>query len=285
FLKKWNPLLESLHGLGAYYEYTVHEEEDKELRYTLNVLLAKALMPAAGYKWIASNPEVLSAWLACLQEDPYRAKTFGVLFLNADAFAMQWYFRKIMMLPSQAADVVGARPATFLAEEDRSDRSLQAGLVFLRWLQESLATGNLVLNKDGLILTPAGVVISKTVFESFVTKHIQFKNANLVRQSFLKLALQREQTQVGLAKDAVLIKNFGVLLPKSTHIYHGKTGETHHLTATELIHHAVAKTEWHKIARARKGPVSVLNLLNAQGKWQTRAPETMALQKTRGLFG
>ena len=63
--------------VGSHYHFEFLPEGDKDLRCRLNVLLARLLMPASGFAWIISNPQVLAVWLALLSEDARSAGTLG----------------------------------------------------------------------------------------------------------------------------------------------------------------------------------------------------------------
>ena len=94
WLKKWNPLHESLSSLGKYYDYVMQAEGDPQFRKRLNLLLARQIIPSSGFSWIASNRQVFAIWLALLNEDLAGAGTLGDILSRADALALQRYFQE-----------------------------------------------------------------------------------------------------------------------------------------------------------------------------------------------
>jgi hypothetical protein len=54
-------------------------------------------MPASGFAWIISNPQVLAVWLALLSDDARAAGTLGAILIRADAIAIQRYFNEFMV--------------------------------------------------------------------------------------------------------------------------------------------------------------------------------------------
>ncbi|MDI1351888.1 MAG: TraI domain-containing protein, partial [bacterium] len=112
-LKQWNPLFESLANTGSYYDYEFQKDADSEFRRRLNLLMAKALMPASGFNWIASNPQILAIWLALLNEDLRGAGTLGAILIRAESIALQRYFNELVVRNAALRNGRSGRQGTF----------------------------------------------------------------------------------------------------------------------------------------------------------------------------
>jgi len=66
FEKKWEPFVGSMNAQGNHFKIRTIKEKTSTDDTQLNVLLAKQLMPADGYLWIASHPEALEQWILSL---------------------------------------------------------------------------------------------------------------------------------------------------------------------------------------------------------------------------
>ena len=107
-LKQWEPLLEPFGHLNHHYWFEFKTNDDFALRRRLTLLLARRIMPDAGFAWIASNQEVLATWLALLDEDLASAGALGAILDRADAMTIQ---HEIMHLPIRACIPSRDRPA------------------------------------------------------------------------------------------------------------------------------------------------------------------------------
>ncbi|MFA5960787.1 MAG: TraI domain-containing protein [Tatlockia sp.] len=224
FLKQWNPLLEIPGSLAHYYQYTLEKAENDAHRHRLNLLLARFLMPEKGFAWIASNSEVLSVWLALLNEDVESVRTFGALLIRADAIAISRSFQ-LLFRPLEEGRGRYGRAGTFsggksytIAEIDQ-----QNGIAFAQWLINAYETGKIEINKAPLLMVPGGLVMSDAMFQLFVRERPEYKNWQAIQKGFLTLGIHR------LGPDGLLISRHFLQqktqTPSSEMLYLGKDGK------------------------------------------------------------
>ncbi|MFC7781991.1 TraI domain-containing protein [Legionella taurinensis] len=284
FLKQWNPLLESLAAVGSHYVYEFLKESDVEFRRRLNLLLATRLMPATGFAWIASNPQVLAIWLALLNEDHYAAGTLGAILIRADAIAIQRYFNQLMArnYGSRGGNRYG-RVSTFAGgvPESISNMEQQLGLEFIQWLTKSLESGRIMINKAPLLMVPGGLLMSPDIFKLFVREHPEFKNWQAIQNGFLSLGLHRagpdgqvvsrfEQLNNQQMHSGIVFADYAIALPAEVSVHSLQSGKVSTLSATEFIHQAQVNHQF--IGHASHAAIQALHHLNAEGRWQTVAP-------------
>lgn len=287
-LKQWNPLLESMSSVASYYQFEFQPEGDENLRRRLNLLIARLLMPASGFAWIISNPQVLAIWLALLNEDTDSAGTLGAILIRADAIAIQRYFQDVIAKTASRSGR-GNRIGTFVdnVPETVMDKRLM-GVEFIKWLSEQLAKGVIMINKAPLFMVPGGMLMSEDMFKLFVREHPEFKNwqAEQVKAGFLSLGLHRlgtdgnilsrfEQANTQHMQTGIVFAEYGVALPESMKIHNLKTGQISSISATELIH--MAQFNQHNFNRQEhSAPPHLLNHLTQNGQWQPPAEAVVA---------
>ncbi len=282
-LKQWTPLLESMSSVAGHYEFEFQPEGEGNLRCRLNLLIARLLMPASGFAWIISNPEVLAIWLALLNEDADSAGTLGAILIRADAIAIQRYFYDLLATAA-ARSGRGNRIGTFVdnVPETVPDKRIM-GVEFIKWLTEQLAKGVIMINKAPLFMVPGGMLMSEEVFKLFVREHPEFKNwqAAQVQAGFLSLGLHSlgadgnilsrfEQANTQPMQTGIVFAEYGVALPESMKIHNLKTGEIASISATEVIH--MAQFNQHHFNRQEQSAShQPLNHLTASGEWRPPA--------------
>lgn len=281
-LKSWNPLIESLISAGSYYQFAfLPDHEDKTpLRRRINLLLARLLMPNDGFAWIASNPEVLAAWLALLSDDWRSAGTLGAILIRADAVAIQRYFNEHMMhhvgrgggvRPSRISTFIDTKPdANFVKERIM-------GIEFLKWLMASLDAGQLMLNRPPLLVVPGGLLIHPDAFKLFVRAHPEYKNWQAVQNGFMSLGVHHvnangeplsrfEQSNNHQMHEGILFKNYAVILPNMLKMHNIHTGKTASLSAIELIH--LAQYNHLFVKQGQTATPDEPQHLTASGQWK-----------------
>lgn len=295
-LKPWNPLVESMASVGHYYHFEFQPEGEDDLRRRLNILLARMLMPASGFAWITSNPQVLAIWLALLSEDARSAGTLGAILIRADAIAIQRYFNEFMMKGLGNRSGRPNRLGTFVdtVPEPVSDKERILGVEFIKWLTNQLASGKIMINKAPLYMVPGGLLISVEMYKWFVREHPEFKNWKAAQHAFLTLGLHRvgpdgdvishfENSSTHQMQHGVVFADYAVALPESMQIHNQHTGEVTSITATELVH--MAQFNNHYFHQQVHGKVvSALHHLSASGEWQPAEEKQMHQQprNTRG---
>ena len=288
-LKHWTPLLESMASVGSYYEYKFLPEGEEELRRRLNLLMARSLMPASGYAWIISNPEVLAVWLALLNEDANSAGMLGAILIRADAIAMQRYFDDLLT-KVRVRSGRGNRIGTFVdaVPEVTAEKERMLGMEFIKWMRDQLAAGAIMINKSPLLIVPGGMLMSTEIFKLFVREHPEFKNwqALQVQNAFLSLDLHNvgvdgtaisrfEQVNNQQMQSGIVFADskYGVAVPDEMKIHNINTGEVSSISALELIH--MAKFNQHYFHRQETGhATTILNHLSTSGEWQPPGENT-----------
>ncbi|CEK12178.1 conjugal transfer nickase/helicase domain-containing protein [Legionella hackeliae] len=291
FLKQWNPLLESLVAVGSHYSYEFQKETDEDFRRRLNLLLARLLMPASGFAWIASHPQVLAVWLALLNEDLQGAGTLGAILIRANAIALQRYFNQMMVRNYGSRGGRYGRVSTFAGgvPESISEIEQQLGVEFIQWLTKALDAGRIMVNKSPLFMVPGGMLMSPDIFKLFVREHPEYKNWQAIQNGFLSLGLHRlapdgtihsrfEQSNTQQMHNGIVFADYAVALPAKVQVNHLNTGKSSTISATELIY----QTQFHShfTRQQSNSIISPIPHLNANGKWQPlTAPAVQTLLK------
>lgn len=244
YLKEHNPLMGSFALMSSYYAYSFQKDPDDEFRKRLNLLLARMLMPSAGFCWIASNAQVLSVWLALLNEDYQGAKTFGALLIRSQALALQRYFNQPLSKQTIRSPLYGGA-GTFSGGVPTGDIEQKIGMEFMQWLTKGLASGDLVLNKPYLTLVHDGVLMSAEIFKMFAAGHPNHRSWQVARAAMLALGLHEmgddgsilsrfEHKETHKVQAGIYVTDFAVLLPPEVSVFiNSKT--TIRMTALELI--------------------------------------------------
>lgn len=276
-LKEWNPLLESLGSIGQYYAYEFQKEPELEFRRRINLLLAKALIPASGFAWLASHGEVLAVWLALLNEDERSAGTLGAILIRADAIAIQRYFSEFMHRHGsnhpagpygKIGTFAGGTPETLLEKEQN------AGLDFIQWMIKSLDEGLIMINKAPLFMVPGGMLMCQEMFQLFVREHPEYKNWQAVKNGFLALGLHQrgadgnatvhfEQMQNQQMQSGIVFSKYAIALPATVKVQQ-LSGKLESMSAMELTHRASSHIQ---LMQANTAAASSLQKLNAAGQW------------------
>ncbi len=287
-LKQWNPLLESLVNTGSFYDFDFQKEADVEFRRRLNLLLAKALMPASGFAWIASNPQVLAIWLALLNEDQRSAGTLGALLIRADAIAIQRYISDFMVRNAHKGGRYG-RAGTFTGgvPESLVEKEQAMGVEFIQWLTKSLDDGKIMINKAPLFMVPGGMLMCQEMFALFVREHPEYKNWQAVQNGFLSLGLHTrgadgsamsrfEQAHNQQMHAGVVFSEYAVALPDSVEVHNINTGKIESISATELVHKAQYTSQFTQQQNVIAVPP--LQKLTATGQWANIESDALGVQ-------
>ncbi|MCW8387319.1 helicase/relaxase domain-containing protein [Fluoribacter dumoffii] len=288
FLKEWNPLLESLTSTGIYYFYEFDKEPEIEFRRRLNLLLARTLMPASGFAWIASNPEVLAVWLALLNEDEGSAGTLGAILIRAEAIAIQRYLLEFMAKGTAAIYGGGRyRAGTFSGGQPESllEKEQAVGMEFIQWMIKALDEGRIMINKAPLFMVPGGMLMCAEMFQLFVREHPEYKNWQAAQNGFLALGLHHRAADGGVIsrfetknqmETGVVFAKYALALPESVKVMDMASGKVESMSATELIHKAQFSSQFTQQQNSRL--IRSLQKLDAKGTWQTPENEENALR-------
>ena len=293
-LKPWSPLLENMASIGAYYHFERLPEGEHDLRCRLNILLARLLMPASGFAWIISNPQVLATWLALLSEDARGAGTLGAILIRADAIAIQRYLNEIMAKGIGQRSGRPNRMNTFVdnVPESVADKERMLGIEFLKWLTEQLKSGDIKINEGSLLMVPGALLLTVETFKKFVANHPEFAAWQAVQNAFLSLGLHRvgmdgavlsrfEQVHTQQMHKGIVLADFAVILPAKVQLHHVHTGVVSTVSATELVHLALNNHDFNP--QKNHTHLSSLNSLSVSGEWQAveKNNKSLTAGKTR----
>ncbi len=130
-LGAWDPWRGPMDDRAAWYQVEFVRDRTRGLHERVGPLLAHFIVPEAGLSWLASDPEVLAAWVATVSGDADRAGVLGEIITRADG--------------ESVARNLGAGESVRLPTAQA--RSLHEKLVTA--LRHLLAEGELPLNRDG----------------------------------------------------------------------------------------------------------------------------------------
>jgi len=244
-------------------------------------------MPASGFAWIASNPQVLAVWLALLNEDNRSAGTLGALLIRANAIAIQRFINEFMVRSAAQRGRYG-RAGTFSGgvPESLAEKEQAMGVEFIQWLTKSLDEGRIMINKAPLFMVPGGMLMSQEMFQLFVREHPEYKNWQAVQNGFLSLGLHTigtdgnavsrfEQAHNQQMHSGVVFTEYAIALPETVMVNQVKEES---MSATELVHRAQYTsqfTQQHNVIA-----VPPLQKLSVTGQWQI--PESVTATPQAG---
>lgn len=207
---------------ASYYEYEFTEDAfERSFRQRLTVLLARQLMPTEGLQWLATDLEALSIWLALLEEDMSGATgILGQILMQADAEAIKRYFEKLFLLKefkdTKQQSAKYSALSTFKTNDvTTTTPSPEIGLEVLRWITEQIKSRELVIGQAPLLSVTGGVIMCKELFQLFISKHPEYKNAQVVEASVLSLlGKDARPTKANDPAAGVLLQKLSLITPK-----------------------------------------------------------------------
>ncbi|MDF1756745.1 MAG: TraI domain-containing protein [Legionellaceae bacterium] len=243
-VKCWQPLLESLAGVGEYYYYELLKGDDVDLRNSITPLMARRIMPKPGFEKIMSNKEVFSDWLALLREDKDSARQLVAILDRANAIAIQRYLHSFL-LKHGSAHGMGNRLGTFVdtKNDHNLEREMVMGAEFIAWLTASIESGKIILNQSPLMVqvTEASVILHPSVLDIYMQEHHKLKNRVAIQKSFLAWKLHlltdaavdafgqtEKQALSGIHLDTAI-------LPEKVKIYNPKTDKISSMSSLNLV--------------------------------------------------
>ena len=92
-IKSWLPYDGPMtHQNASHYVYSFGEEHHDRMRWMVTPLLARQILPEEGFAWLASDPDVLEAWLALLSDELRSVGSLLSVIPLADAQLLESYF-------------------------------------------------------------------------------------------------------------------------------------------------------------------------------------------------
>lgn len=285
-VKGWEPLLEDMHTVGAYYAHTfIREDSDSEiLRKHVTMLLAQRLMPKEGFALLASHPTIFRAWLALLEEDRDGAGPLDAILDRANALTIQTYLSEFIDAHKHVLEPGAGRAGTFLdntpEQTQTSEKEQVLGAEFLIWVRDAFASGKFVLNQSPIKaeIFPTGVVLSPEVFDLFIQEHHKVKNKVLIQRALNTWKhhqlMDKHEDKLG---DKVRLDH--AILPNHVAVFHKKTAQTTTVRTLDLMHDMDAYSRDYERAAV------ILPQLTATGEWAKpdhTSPQLSTGMKTRG---
>lgn len=188
--KEWSAYAGSMNKHGDYYKYDFIKENRDHLGRMVTGLLARQLLNEAsgadseeggGFNWLASNPDVLEAWLNMLTSQGRPVGTLLTVIPIADAQVIEAHLA-IKNPHLFAGSMFDAKTPS--GEEGLLALTTAEAEAFLHWLRTGLADGSISVNQadSNVHITPEGVLLDSKIFKEFSEK-----NAAQVEQQVNKL--------------------------------------------------------------------------------------------------
>jgi hypothetical protein len=271
-VKCWQPLLESLAGVGENYCYDLLKGDDFNLRNSITPLMARRIMPKPGFERIMSNPEVFKVWLALLREDRDSAGPLAAILDRANAIAIQRDINNYLLRHGEGK---GNRLGTFVDTnpEKKVDRERLMGAEFIAWLTESLKDGKIILNQNPMLVevTEASVVLHPSVLDVYMQEHHKLKNRVAIQKSFLAWNMHlltddavKSLGQKGEKQGLSAIQLDTAVLPDKVLIYNEKTKKISSTSSLDLVLNLQSYSQTNPAALGL-----TMNKLSASGKWMS----------------
>jgi len=238
----WSPVTGSmLKSNASHFKVEFEKENREDLKRRLTSLLAEKLIPPEGYQWIASDKDVLDAWLAMLNDDKRGRGSLINLIPIADAKAIEKFYQEIK------AQLVGEELAFGLDKEELTDQEKEllekqrkekkaeakegveeekeVGLdeEFFDWLREGIEKGRLSVNEaDSLIqiVNEEAALKYPEIINRFLSDkgiqdrtvqdvHKAITNSELTKRDFANRDVQqfKEVKQYGDNKSYLVVQN------------------------------------------------------------------------------
>ncbi len=264
YLKQWQPLFEDLFSSGKYYQFDFLRGDDVAFRNHVTLILAKQMMPRAGFIRLSSNPEVFAVWLMLLQEVHDSTDPLAAILDRANAIAIQRDINEYLLKHTNRIDGQAHRISNFIDKtpDVAMDKERLVGAEFITWLTQGFANGKILINQLAQIV-PSGIVISPELFDMFVREDQKRVNKNAVRQAFLAWNLHR---LMQAAKESANITNKiqidTALLPDTVKIFHPQSNKITTVATIDLVHHFEAYSQ------SASGEIKLtIHHLSSAGKW------------------
>lgn len=185
--KQWNPWEGAMVGQGTDFKYEFNVLNQDEFRKRVTLTIAKELMPQQSFLWIASDTDVLAAWLAMLEEDERRGGLLGILILRADAELIQRNLLEQKIPQKLDTKTKVSESFSTFGKNQKTDSTFALSDIniandFLTWVREAQEKGTIKANdvKSGPIRVEEGALITKEVFERFLVERPQYKDVTTV---------------------------------------------------------------------------------------------------------
>lgn len=284
YLKSWSALEGDMLAQDAHcYDYRFEPVVAKEFQNRMTLLMARQIMPEAGFKWLASDNEVFAVWLALLDEDAAGAGTLGPILIRADAMAINRDLQHKEFKEGQNArdgvkfSQVAPSFSTPLGRQagDLSSESIAGGPEFMRWLSIMLNRGRFMVNQSPLFMVPGGLLMCPDIFKYFIREHPEFKNWQSVQQAVINMqvhaqgadtkAVQRfTQLSTQQQFSGIVLAKVDMVMTGSVKVKSVSGGQIKSMTAAEIARQPQLKQG---MANSVGAGVNKTQYLSTKGDW------------------
>lgn len=227
-LRIWNPFEGSMVNLATHYSYDFSTENYDVLRRKITPMLAKALIPDAGFQWLSSNKDVLRAWFELFEESYQQLNAWMSIIPFIDAQMLDTYFdkyvkeiaeksanvdlRTLFKEASQVQDLSQKLKSPEIAklpllgglftktESIASTKTKHAALstiggeAFLQWLKKGVASEKISVNlpNSSVHVIGEGVLLLEKAFKDFVKENPFYGNWQDIKKQFERLDITKQ---------------------------------------------------------------------------------------------
>jgi hypothetical protein len=261
YVSTWEMLWDEFPETAEFYFYDIISTKDDELKNQLTPIIAKNLMPITGLKWISEDSDTLLLWLKLLHEEYEGFHVLEAILERSEALAWQRMAEYALSQTPLHDPISDARTPGFIDSGGPNPQYLEIiGLMFLKWLHENLARGQMLINDSPLIAAEKGIVVTSEAFKWFVQQHPQFKNWRLIQQGLMALGLHDQQSH---EQNNLLIKKIGYLLPKEVFAKQFQNQQHFKIQSMNLMH------QWKNYTQGKQLNLEQLEKqLQANGQWE-----------------
>jgi Putative helicase/Putative conjugal transfer nickase/helicase TraI C-term len=265
---KWKKL-DYFHGTeimkSAYYSFEFLHPGTKSFRNKITVILAKQLMPEAGFALISAQHYVLNTWLGLLMGDVDDNQTLEAIFERAQDLAQQMYLDDYLNFITNEKTVT---QASFIGRTEKitngRENIASINKDFINWLKKNLGEGAIIINdKDNnMKIVDGHIFINDKVFKDYAANGQ--KNWQTIKHAFLSYAFNQAKD----FKNGSLVKASNIL-PKEVTI--AVNNERTEKVKAEIV---LAKMQFNNNITAQD-----FKKLNTQGQWTMVARDNMPWQQ------
>jgi hypothetical protein len=265
---EWKPLWERFIDRADFYLHQQVTDAPDELRPHITPLLARIWMPQNGMSWIAEDKEAFLTWLKLLQEESEGLHILEAILERAESLAWQELAQlSLAHMPSMITSP-DTRIPSFVDQTLNDTPHLQAiGLQFIKWLNENLARGQMLINQMPILALQHGLLLAPDAFRWFMQHHPQFRNWRLIQQGLMSLGIHDINAD---HPDGLVIKNIGLLLPKEVLCKQMNTNQ--HFKVQSM--HLTTMNQWKNYTAGKHIETELFNKqLDEQGHWQEKTAQ------------
>ncbi len=264
-LGELQPLFERFVDRADYYLHQQVSDVHDELRAHITPLIARIWMPQNGMSWISEDKEAFLTWLKLLQEEHEGLHMLEAILERAESLAWQ-ELAKLSLSHMPTMNITpDTRIPSFVDQSINDTLNLHAiGLQFIKWLNENLARGQMLINQMPILALQHGLLISPDAFRWFMQHHPQYRNWRLIQQGLMSLGIHDMDAN---HPEGLVIKNIGLLLPKE--VICKQMNNNQHVKVESM--HLTTFNQWKNYTSGKHIETELFNKqLDAQGQWQEK---------------